>query len=37
MIYDRWTDDYTAFFAGRMADVKSRVEQRENQEEPRRA
>lgn len=28
MIYDRWTDRYGAFWAGRMADIKERVESR---------
>jgi len=28
MIYDRWTDDYSAFWSGRMADIKTRVEAR---------
>lgn len=26
MIYDRWTDRYSAFFASRVADIKDRVE-----------
>ncbi len=27
-IYDRWTTDYSSFWAGRMADIQTRVEQR---------
>ena len=26
LIYDRWTDDYSAFWAGHVADLKYRVE-----------
>ncbi len=26
LIYDRWTDEYSAFWAGHMADLKYRVE-----------
>ena len=28
LIYDRWTDDYSAFWSGRMADIKNRAEDR---------
>lgn len=28
LVYDRWTDRYSAFWAGRMADIKERVEAR---------
>ena len=28
LIYDRWTDDYSSFWAGHMADIQSRVEAR---------
>ena len=27
-IYDRWTDQYSSFWAGRIADIQARVEQR---------
>lgn len=27
-IYDRWTTDYSSFWAGRMADIQARVEER---------
>ena len=27
-IYDRWTTDYSSFWAGRMADIQTRVEER---------
>ena len=27
-IYDRWTTDYGSFWAGRMADIQTRVEER---------
>ncbi len=27
-IYDRWTDEYSAYWAGQIADIKSRVESR---------
>ena len=27
-IYDRWTDEYSAYWAGQVADIKSRVESR---------
>ncbi len=27
-IYDRWTTDYSSFWAGRMAGIQTRVEQR---------
>lgn len=26
LIYDRWTDQYSAFWAARLADIKTRVE-----------
>jgi predicted transcriptional regulator len=29
-VITRWTDDYASFWAGRMADVKQRVESRTN-------
>ena len=29
-IYDRWTTQYAGFWAGRMADVKTRVEARDH-------
>lgn len=28
LLHDRWTDEYSAFWSGRMADIKSRVESR---------
>ncbi len=28
-IYERWTDDYSAFWSGRMTDLQARVEARE--------
>ncbi len=31
LIYDRWTSDYAAFWAGRMADVRDRVEARQKE------
>ena len=27
-VYDRWTTDYSSFWAGRMADIQARVESR---------
>lgn len=27
-IYDRWTDDYSSFWAGHLADIQTRVEAR---------
>ncbi len=36
-IYDRWTDDYSVLWAGRIADLKTRVEARANAKEKRRA
>ena len=36
-IYDRWTTDYSSFWAGRMADIQSRVEARAAQEEKKNA
>ena len=36
-VYDRWTDRYSAFWAGRMADIKARVEKRAAGKEPKRA
>ena len=36
-IYDRWTTDYSSFWAGRMADIQSRVEARAEQEEKKNA
>jgi predicted transcriptional regulator len=26
LVYDRWTDEYSAFWAGQLADLKYRVE-----------
>ncbi len=37
MIYDRWTTAYTAFWASRMVDMKSRVEERVQKKGVRRA
>ncbi len=28
LVYDRWTDRYSSFWAGRMADIKERIESR---------
>ncbi len=36
-IYDRWTSDYSSFWAGRMADIQSRVETRAAREEKKNA
>ncbi len=36
-IYDRWTSDYSSFWAGRMTDIQSRVEARAAQEEKKNA
>ena len=36
-IYDRWTDRYSAFWSGRLVDVKERVESRAAAKEPKRA
>lgn len=33
-IYARWTDEYGAFFAGLVSDIKSRVERRAQQRQP---
>ena len=30
-IYDRWTDQYSSFWAGRMTDIQARVEARAEQ------
>lgn len=30
LIYDRWTDEYGAFWGGQLADIKYRVERGEN-------
>jgi len=32
-IYDRWTDRYSAFFAGRLVDMKDRVERQEQRKD----
>lgn len=37
VIYDRWTDRYAAFWSGRMADLKDRVESRQSNKEGRSA
>ena len=29
LIYDRWTDEYSGWWAGRLADIKYQVEKRE--------
>jgi DNA-binding transcriptional ArsR family regulator len=29
LVYDRWTDQYSQFWAGRMADIKERIESRQ--------
>jgi len=36
-IYDRWTDDYSSFWAGRMTDVQARVQANEKAKETKRA
>ena len=36
-VYDRWTDRYSAFWAARMTDIKSRVEARASGKESKRA
>lgn len=36
-VYDRWTTQYSSFFAGRMADIKARVEGRARSKEDKRA
>lgn len=36
-IYDRWTDQYSAFWAGRMTDIQARVEAAAEQKEAKRA
>ena len=33
LVYDRWTDRYSAFFAGRIADIKDRVERHAESED----
>ena len=37
LVYDRWTTQYSAFFAARMADIKTRVERRAQSEGGKRA
>ena len=37
LVHDRWTTRYSAFWAGRMADVKARVESRADRKGARRA
>ncbi len=37
LIYDRWTDQYSAFWAGRLADLKTRVEAEASGKEQKRA
>ena len=36
-VYDRWTDQYSAFWAGRLADLKASVEAKAQGQEHRRA
>ena len=36
-IYDRWTTDYSSFWAGRMADIQTRVEERAVREDKKHA
>ncbi len=36
-IYDRWTDKYSSFWAGRLVDMKARIEQAAEQKGTRRA
>ena len=36
-IYDRWTNDYSAFWSSRVADIKNRVETRAEKKDHRRA
>ncbi len=36
-IYDRWTDQYSSFWAGHLTDIAARVEQAEAAKETRRA
>ena len=36
-IYERWTDEYSSFWAGRMTDIQARVEEAESAKETRRA
>ena len=36
-IYDRWTTDYSSFWAGRMADIQTRVEERAAREDKKHA
>lgn len=37
LIYDRWTDQYSAFWAAKLADIKTRVESTASAKEQRRA
>jgi len=37
MIHDRWTDRYSAFWAGRLADMKERLENEQPEKEVRSA
>ena len=37
LIYDRWTTEYSALWAGRMADIQARVEARATKEEKKNA
>ncbi len=36
-IYDRWTDQYSSFWAGRMTDIQARVEGRAEQKKKKHA
>ena len=36
-IYERWTDEYSSFWAGRMTEIQARVEAAESAKETRRA
>ncbi len=36
-VYDRWTTDYSSFWAGRMADIQTRVEERAVREDKKHA
>lgn len=36
-IYDRWTDQYSSFWAARLSDIKSRVESAQESRETKRA
>lgn len=37
LIYDRWTDQYSGFWAARLADLKTRVESQASDREQKRA